>query len=719
MTAEPDRPDPKSPVDLAREGEFELGALRVSPSTREVLRCGEREILEPRVMQVLVALYRANGRVVSRDELISLCWDGRIVGEDAINRAIGRLRRLSEADQEASFVIETIPRVGYRLLAGPSVAAGTGSANASFADEARDEATRLPGAFQKSGHPWMQRYWRLVAGLVLLAVVASAMAAWLLRSERRWTVESSRPFISTLALEDYPAFSPNGTMLAYTSAHDGGQRQIYVRNPAGGGGIRITNDSYDDISPTWSSDGARIAYVAIKPEERCRIMVATVPDGEAREAGRCLAAESSSLAWQPGTSFVYSNERAGLKGDIIYRLDLDTGVRQAIVRKSALRDIISSPRCSPDGKWLAYIVWSQGIVVHNLDSGRETMLGNVSERGVWNSSLGWSEDSRTVFVSIAGVVGGSEVVAYPLDGAVPYQVYATAMKIGHLSVGGGMLALQTDISRSGLARASTIPTSQPDLIDPANGFTWSPSFAPDGTLAFLSNRTGTNAIWLMKKGVPPTMLFDGGFSQLFELRFSPDGTKLALATETPETVTVKIMTRGGASISSFNLPSLGLGLPSWTPDSKAVIVFDRRTKRTFRVPIDNPAQRSPFAAPHWVGISILEEGTFATRADTRGIWRIDQGTRQINGTYPKYYQPPLAFRGNDVLVPEYGTDSVPHILAQPLSEGPAQVIAYAPGAENQPSLQTAFAVNPVTGEIIYVSSVMKDTNIDLLTLARR
>ena len=70
-------------------------------------------------------------------------------------------------------------------------------------------------------------------------------------------------------------------------------------------------------------------------------------------------------------------------------------------------------------------------------------------------------------------------------------------------------------------------------------------------------------------------------------------------------------------------------------------------------------------------------------------------------------------------MPEYGTDSVPHILAQPLSEGPARVIAYAPGAENQPGLQTAFAVNPMTGEIVYVSSVMKDTNIDLLTLARR
>src|ERR1700742_2798327 len=118
MTAETDRPDAKAGIDLAQVEDFDLGASRVSPSTREVLRDGKREMLEPRVMRVLVALFQADSRVVSRDELIVRCWEGRIVGEDAINRAIGRLRRLSEADSYASFGIETVPRVGYRLVAG-------------------------------------------------------------------------------------------------------------------------------------------------------------------------------------------------------------------------------------------------------------------------------------------------------------------------------------------------------------------------------------------------------------------------------------------------------------------------------------------------------------------------------------------------------------------------------------------------------------------------
>jgi len=75
-------------------------------------------------MQVLVALARAAGAIVSRDDLITTCWSGRIVGEDAINRVISRLRRL--ADETGGFRIETITKVGYRLVTtGQNAAAGT------------------------------------------------------------------------------------------------------------------------------------------------------------------------------------------------------------------------------------------------------------------------------------------------------------------------------------------------------------------------------------------------------------------------------------------------------------------------------------------------------------------------------------------------------------------------------------------------------------------
>jgi len=58
--------------------------------------------------------------VISRDRLVELCWGGRTIGEDAVNRCIAKVRRL--AQEHGGFCVDTISRVGYRLI--ESVAVG-------------------------------------------------------------------------------------------------------------------------------------------------------------------------------------------------------------------------------------------------------------------------------------------------------------------------------------------------------------------------------------------------------------------------------------------------------------------------------------------------------------------------------------------------------------------------------------------------------------------
>jgi TolB-like protein len=103
-----------SPIELAEEAPFALSGAEVRPATLEVIAGERRELLEPRVMQVLVALARRRGEIVSRDDLIEQCWGGRIVGEDAITRALAQLRKLAKSI--GGFEIETVPRVGVRLV---------------------------------------------------------------------------------------------------------------------------------------------------------------------------------------------------------------------------------------------------------------------------------------------------------------------------------------------------------------------------------------------------------------------------------------------------------------------------------------------------------------------------------------------------------------------------------------------------------------------------
>jgi DNA-binding winged helix-turn-helix (wHTH) protein/TolB-like protein len=102
-------------VQPGRMAAIRIGALEVRPSTLEAVWPDGRETLQPRVMQVLVVLACAAGEVVQRGELIAECWGGQAVTDDSVNLVIAKLRKLAARTSDA-FAIETIARVGYRLV---------------------------------------------------------------------------------------------------------------------------------------------------------------------------------------------------------------------------------------------------------------------------------------------------------------------------------------------------------------------------------------------------------------------------------------------------------------------------------------------------------------------------------------------------------------------------------------------------------------------------
>src|SRR5471030_2010138 len=61
-------------IDLTRESDFVVGDVRIRPTACEVVAGGRRTRLQPRIMQVLVALARAGGEPLSREALIDVCW---------------------------------------------------------------------------------------------------------------------------------------------------------------------------------------------------------------------------------------------------------------------------------------------------------------------------------------------------------------------------------------------------------------------------------------------------------------------------------------------------------------------------------------------------------------------------------------------------------------------------------------------------------------------
>jgi len=102
-------------ADLASRADFEVGPLRVSPSRRLVEGPAGSTNVEPIVMKVFLLLLEAGGSVVTRDELFGNAWGGVFVGDDSLNRAIARVRKIANETAPGLFELETIPRTGYRL----------------------------------------------------------------------------------------------------------------------------------------------------------------------------------------------------------------------------------------------------------------------------------------------------------------------------------------------------------------------------------------------------------------------------------------------------------------------------------------------------------------------------------------------------------------------------------------------------------------------------
>ena len=215
-------------IDLAREGDFRLGEILVRPSVRQFEAGGDSQTLQPRIMQVLVALARRQGQVVSRDELTLTCWEGRAVGEDAINRCIQQIRKLGETTN--AFEVETIPRVGYRIM----VADGPVHA----APETNGPASGLAA----SGRLAARGRWLIAATVIGFLLVGGLSVWWNNLNSKQVTVSR----VTTLAVLPFDALDDDPTVVRMASVIPRDMADVFSR-----GGISITASAQ---SMTYTGD---------------------------------------------------------------------------------------------------------------------------------------------------------------------------------------------------------------------------------------------------------------------------------------------------------------------------------------------------------------------------------------------------------------------------------------------------------------------------------
>lgn len=124
------------------DSDFHVGNWIVRPK-RDCIECGGRVVhLAPKAMSVLCCLARSNGEVVSRQKIFDVVWPNCDVSDDALTQRIVEIRKAFDDSAYASKIIETIPKIGFRLM--PPVVMTNKPMESEKGETGRKKITRPP-----------------------------------------------------------------------------------------------------------------------------------------------------------------------------------------------------------------------------------------------------------------------------------------------------------------------------------------------------------------------------------------------------------------------------------------------------------------------------------------------------------------------------------------------------------------------------------------------
>ncbi len=219
-----------------------------------------------------------------------------------------------------------------------------------------------------------------------------------------------------LAFDARPAWSPDGTRIAFESTTDG-KRSVYVMQADGQGLRRLTDatGTAADSSPAWSPDGTRVAFASDR-DGNSEIYVIGV-DGSSTKRLTDSPAVDNYPAWSPdGTRIAFVSDRDGQSG--IWAMAADGSNPARLVAGQAAPD--ARPAWSPDGHSIAFASDRDGgnldIFVADVSTGPAATATKVIASPGQDGEPAWSPDgAKLAFASDRD--GAPEVYIANRDGS--------------------------------------------------------------------------------------------------------------------------------------------------------------------------------------------------------------------------------------------------------------------------------------------------------------
>jgi serine/threonine protein kinase len=455
---------------------------------------------------------------------------------------------------------------------------------------AAEVCERLGKALEKS-HRWI---WQVaLAGAILLASLLWMTSSALFngRDTPQFANLRIQPLTSQAGWEGTPALSPDGRTVAFTwTDRLGRQRQIYRKGLNDAEPVKLTNyESEGNIGYlAWSPDGRRIAFKRQRGIGGAIYSIATTGGDEQKIVDLESAYLSSAIDWSPDGGELAFSDASHIPTQLsIYVYDIRSGVKRKLTDPPPLADGDWSPKFSPDGLTVAFKrvigYWADEIYLVPTAGGTPRRLTDA-RGGIWGHA--WTADGKGLIVSwqrsstIFGIwwvpVNAPSRAESITQGGIDTITPTTSLRTSRM-------AWVNQLWDLNIYRIPANGIGKPEKLIASTLRDQGAAYSRDGSIAFISDRSGSKEIWLAKgDGSQQAQVTHFSGPSIDHLQWSPDGRMLTFDARPhgyPDIFTLECDSAKAQCGEPKPLSMAPAMIPSWSADGDVIYFTSNRTGR--------------------------------------------------------------------------------------------------------------------------------------------